>query len=409
MTADALNMPFAPIVVARYAEERSRLTVAFRLILAIPHLILLYFGVIITVILAVVGWFAALILGRLPKPIARFLSQFVLYFTRVIAYVWLLTNSYPPFNLERSDWDVDVELAPGPLNRLAVLFRLILVIPVYLLSSIIAGGVSVCLFFIWLILLFTGRMPRALFDAMTAVLRYQTRVVAYWLMLSSAYPTGLFGDGPEATPPPMPPDLPPPSEVPATSDAAPPPPMIPATEVGAPAFAERPSGRLLLSSTSKRILVLFIVLGVFSSIGQSVYWTATGGGILKPLRARNSFFAANQSFGARVQAFQQTVGQCDTQPEPFRCAQDAERELVEALARFDAAVARVDFPDQVSSEIARVKTASTAFRSAIETLIGADSEEEYFQLVQRLDQTGTEFDAAVLALGTALDRLVTSR
>lgn len=418
MTAVEHETPFVPVLTAEYAERRSRLTVAFRLILAIPHLILLYFGLLISIVLAVVGWGAAVILGRLPGPIANFLSQFVGYSTRVTAYVWFLTDLYPPFNLERSGWAVDVELSPARLNRLAVLFRIILMFPAYIIFAIVVTGLSAALIVVWLIELFTGRMPRALFDAMVAVLRYDMRFSAYALMVSSAYPTGLLGDGPEPLPPPMPPDRPLPSDVPAPPEAAPPPPAIPAAEDGAPLVTDRQSGRLVLSSFARRIVVVFIVLGVLVQVAQSAYLSATRGeftlfvgfgsppDVFRPLRARDAFFNANQSFGARVGTFQQTVEQCDSQPEPFRCAQDAERGLVSALVRFDSAVGRIDFPDELSSQVAAVRGASAAFRKAIEALIGADSEEEYFQLVPSLTERGNDFDSAVVALGTELDRLV---
>ena len=50
------------------------------------------------------------------------------------------------------------------------------------------------MFVTWLIVLIAGRMPRPLHEALAAALRYQTRVIGYFLMLTARYPGGLFGD-----------------------------------------------------------------------------------------------------------------------------------------------------------------------------------------------------------------------
>ena len=175
--------------------SQRRLTVAFRIILAIPHLILLALVSIFAFFVAIVGWFAALILGRLPGGMARFLGQYLEYATRVAAYgLYLLTDRYPPFSLTEANHAVSVEVAPGRLNRAAVFFRLILMIPAYAVTVVIQYGVELAAVFIWLIVLVAGRMPTSLFEALAAVLRYQIRFQAYGLLLTADYPSGLFGD-----------------------------------------------------------------------------------------------------------------------------------------------------------------------------------------------------------------------
>lgn len=174
---------------------QRRLTVAFRIILAIPHFILLLLVSVIGFVAAIVGWFAALILGRLPRGLARFLGQYVEYATRVTAYAfYLLTDRYPPFSLTEGNYAVSVEVAPGRLNRAAVFFRVILMIPAYIVSVLLQYGVELAGVFIWLIVLVAGRMPTSLFEALAAILRYQVRFQAYSLLLTADYPSGLFGD-----------------------------------------------------------------------------------------------------------------------------------------------------------------------------------------------------------------------
>jgi hypothetical protein len=188
--------PVPPALVIEHVERRGRLSVAFRLLLVLPQAVVLSVLWLVGLVAVVVGWFAALVLGRLPEPIARYLCHLTRYTTRVYAYGWLLTDRYPPFRFLAEDYPVQVDLAPGRLNRLAVLFRLFLAIPAMILSGLAVAGWEVAGFFIWLLVLVLGRVPGPLLDATTAMLRYSMRLNAYALLVTAAYPSGLFGDPP---------------------------------------------------------------------------------------------------------------------------------------------------------------------------------------------------------------------
>ena len=143
-------------------------------------------------------------------------------------------DSYPPFSFTAPEAPVQIELHPGRLNRLAVFFRIILVIPAAVIASVLTAGWEAVAFFCWLVVLILGRIPAPLFEATAAVLRYTMRLQAYFLMLTSAYPKRLFGD-----------------QAPAGALVG---------ESGR-LSATRP---LLLTSGGKVLLVVFIVLGVVS-------------------------------------------------------------------------------------------------------------------------------------------------
>ena len=113
---------------AEPAEQR-RLTVLVRIILAIPHLIVLYVLSIASEVVALICWFAALFTGRLPAGLADFQVGYLRWLTRFSAYLFLLTDVYPPFEFAEAQYPVRLRAEPGPLNRLAVLFRIILVVP----------------------------------------------------------------------------------------------------------------------------------------------------------------------------------------------------------------------------------------------------------------------------------------
>ncbi|MFF7879813.1 DUF4389 domain-containing protein [Streptomyces sp. NPDC020794] len=206
--------------------RQRRWTVLLRWLLLIPQYIALLFLGIAAFVVMVVGWFAALITGRLPEPIASFLTGYLVYSTRVAAYAMLLVDTYPPFAFLAPGCPVQVEVHPGKLNRLAVLFRIILLIPAaFVVELLFYGWFVICLIF-WLLVLIRGRMPRPLFEATAATARYTMRLYAYQMMLTAAYPKRLFGDEP--------------------------------TPTEQPRSATRP---LLLSGAGKALVVVFLVLG----------------------------------------------------------------------------------------------------------------------------------------------------
>ena len=77
--------------------RRSRLTVFFRLLLAIPHLIWFVLWSIAVFFAAIATWFAALVTGRAPQGLHNFLSAYVRYATHLDAYLSLTANPYPGF------------------------------------------------------------------------------------------------------------------------------------------------------------------------------------------------------------------------------------------------------------------------------------------------------------------------
>ncbi|MFJ6463229.1 DUF4389 domain-containing protein [Streptomyces sp. NPDC091387] len=229
---------FLPLLDLVEPVRQRRLTVFFRLLLLIPHLVVLFFLEIAAFFTVVFGWFAALVLGRLPEPVFRFLAGVLGYRTRVAASGMLLIDRYPPFALNPPpDYPVQIDVRPSRLNRLAVFFRLILVIPAAVVQSLATSGWCVLAILWWLITLILGRMPRPLFEATAATLRYEMRVSAYVSMLSPAYPKGFFGE-----------------------DA-----------LSVPERQRRSATRpLVMTSAGKALLVLFLVLGLVSALTTSV-------------------------------------------------------------------------------------------------------------------------------------------
>ena len=176
--ATATEQPtLAPVLIAfAPSAPQSRLTVLVRIIMVIPQLFVLWLLGIAAMVVVIIGWFGALFTGRLPLFAADFLAGYLRWLTRVYAYMFLLTDVYPPFALDDADYPVRVAVMPGELNRLAVLFRIFLLIPCWIVQGILSyGAFTIVEFVTWLIVLITGRMPTALHQALSAALRYQIR------------------------------------------------------------------------------------------------------------------------------------------------------------------------------------------------------------------------------------------
>ena len=83
-----------------FPETRDRVRVGFRLILAIPQFIVLFFISIAWVIIAIIGWFAILFTGAYPEGLYRFAVGYLRWSLRLESYVLLMHDKYPPFSLD---------------------------------------------------------------------------------------------------------------------------------------------------------------------------------------------------------------------------------------------------------------------------------------------------------------------
>jgi small-conductance mechanosensitive channel len=168
---------------------RPRLTVAFRLLLAIPHIFWLLIWAFAVFFAAIIAWFAALITGRVPSALHRFMAAFVRYSTHVIAYVYVIGRRFPGFTGRSGSYGIDVEIAPPERqSRWKTLFRLFLVIPAAILNSALGGVALVAGVLGWWFSLVAGRMPEGLRNLGAACLRYSAQTSAYVLLLTDRYP-----------------------------------------------------------------------------------------------------------------------------------------------------------------------------------------------------------------------------
>jgi hypothetical protein len=81
-------------------SARRRLTVAFRVVLVIPQLVVLYFVNLAAFVVLVIGWFAVLVAGRWPPGLQSFVTGWMRWTSRVNGYSLLIVDEYPPFGFQ---------------------------------------------------------------------------------------------------------------------------------------------------------------------------------------------------------------------------------------------------------------------------------------------------------------------
>lgn len=180
-------------------EKRSRLTTFFRGLLVIPHLIVLALWGFVAFFAVIVAWFALLFTARYPAGLYNFLAGFSRYTARVYGYYYLLADPYPPFNGdEHPEYPVVLQIGP-PLahySRLLVFFRLILLIPVYIVLYVLSIVAGVVVILNWLVIVVLGRLPEGLHSVVAFCQSYQARSTVYALLLTEAFPP--FDGSPES-------------------------------------------------------------------------------------------------------------------------------------------------------------------------------------------------------------------
>jgi hypothetical protein len=163
-------------------------------ILAIPLFIVTYVLRIVAEVAAIIGWFAALFTGQLPEGLGNFIAGYYRYAWRAYSYSWFLRDTYPPFGpamgyTDPGDDPAIFDVRPGTgLSRLAVLFRIFLVIPQVIAIIFVGIAASFAVLAAFFVVLFTGRWPSGLRDFVVGAVRWILRVDAWFLLLADPYP-----------------------------------------------------------------------------------------------------------------------------------------------------------------------------------------------------------------------------
>src|SRR3954453_1371965 len=182
-------------------------------LLAIPHFVVLVFLWIAFVVVSVIAFFAILFTGRYPTGLFDFNVGVLRWSWRVgfYSYSALGTDRYPPFTLaDVPEYPARLEVEyPQSLSRGLVLVKWwLLALPQYLIVGVFAGGawagwnavnddwtwtsggglVGLLVVIAGVVVLFTGRYPRGMFDFIMGMNRWVYRVAVYVALMTDRYP-----------------------------------------------------------------------------------------------------------------------------------------------------------------------------------------------------------------------------
>lgn len=180
-------------------EKYSRVELLLRfffgsIYIIIPHLFLLFFMSVASLVLGFISWWAVLFTGQYPRSFFDFQVGMLRWNSRLTARLLNLSDGYPAFGLTAEDSGVIVHVAyPEKLSRGILILRLFfgslyVIIPhaFCLLFRIIA--MYFVIFIAWWAVLFTGEYPKSMHDFVVGTLRWANRVNIYMSFLTDKYP-----------------------------------------------------------------------------------------------------------------------------------------------------------------------------------------------------------------------------
>ncbi len=208
--------------------DRWRVSVFFRLFMAIPHLLWLSIWGSGMVLISPILWIVAVFTGKPPDGLRDVYAMWIRYAVHVYAFLYLAANPFPGFLGKPKTYPIEVEIPPAAehQNRASVFFRFFLAFPPLMLAAALVGfgggggntgsgtggtgtsdtggeGIPIWLTVLlntgggivatgallaWFAALARGRMPQGIRDLIVWALGYAAQVYAYLFLVTPRYP-----------------------------------------------------------------------------------------------------------------------------------------------------------------------------------------------------------------------------
>jgi hypothetical protein len=142
-------------------------------------------------IATIIAWFALVFTGKYPQGHYDFNAGFLRFAARINGFAYLLTDEWPPFGGDQEpNYPVRllVEPAKDEYSRAKAFFRIILLIPVFILSYVMTFILGVVGFIAWLVIVFTGELPEGLYKPLRVASAYQAKALGYHMLVTEDFP-----------------------------------------------------------------------------------------------------------------------------------------------------------------------------------------------------------------------------
>jgi hypothetical protein len=181
---------------ARRQDEYHRFLPLVKWLLAFPHYLVLILLGIGALFAHLIAFFAVLITGRYPEGLWTYVVGVLRWGWRVGAYVYLLTDEYPPFSLDH-DPEYPATLTveyPEHVDRWRPLVHWLLILPYYFVATVLVWVAGIVALIGVFVILFTKELPEGMFKLILIPARWNFRAQAYAYFLVTRYPPFAWDD-----------------------------------------------------------------------------------------------------------------------------------------------------------------------------------------------------------------------
>jgi hypothetical protein len=167
-----------------------------RAILLIPHFVILYLFGLVAALVYFIATFAILFTGSFPRGLFNLVEGYQRWTANATGYMYHLYDKYPPFSPDpQAGYPLTFEVGyPERSSRLlnfplfGWLIKLFIAIPHWLVLMFLSIAAAIVLFIAAFVILFTGAFPGGMHAFVTGVMRWSTRLNAYFYGLTDRYP-----------------------------------------------------------------------------------------------------------------------------------------------------------------------------------------------------------------------------
>lgn len=171
------------------ADKHSRLSVFFRPLLAIPHMIVGGLWGFFVNFLTFFQWVRILFTGSRSEGIWNKQNRWLVYATRVKSYQAYLFDAFPAFgSVPKTEPVTYMFTFTKDAKRLSAFFRIFIAIPAYFIQFFLSIGAGFIMFFAWFALVFTGKYPSGMFGFVLKYRQFSARLSSYVMYMTDQYP-----------------------------------------------------------------------------------------------------------------------------------------------------------------------------------------------------------------------------